>query len=205
MQELPTYLELTCATETVEGIESPVGCCASAPRLCVRCRQRFESLAALQPRLTRRLRSWGADHHCAEELASEALVVVWRRLDRVPVEPGAAEAWLAGVSRNLLANHNRVAGRRRRRAERFAADARRRQTLRVREEADGAAFVSVIALAEAWTRLSRADREVLGLAAGAGGSTPALLGRTLGCGPGAAATRLSRARARLRSQLAGQA
>jgi RNA polymerase sigma-70 factor, ECF subfamily len=171
--------------------------------MCAGCRERFEGLAALRPRLTRRLRSWGADHHAAEDLASEALLVVWRRLDRVPLEADAAEAWVLGVARRLLANHNRAAGRRRRRTERFAAELQRDQVARRGEEAHGAGLLLLVTFGEAWGRLSRTDREVLGLVARADRVSPAALGQALGCEPGAAATRLSRARARLRSLLAG--
>ena len=66
---------------------------------------------------------------------------------------------------------------------------------------ESVAMLVLLSLGEAWLGLSAADREVLVLAATVDRVSPDVLGRALGCAPGTAATRLSRARARLRSQL----
>lgn len=180
------------------------GCCAASEPMCVECRSLFQRICDLRPRLAGRLRSWGADYHTADELASESLLVAWRRLDQVPSGPGGAEAWVTAVARKLFANHRRVAGRRQRRSERYAAEVARIESHRLREaRLDSSPLLSVL-LAEAWVRLSAADREVLELVASADGVSLDTLGRALGCRPGAAATRLSRARARLRSYLTAQ-
>jgi RNA polymerase sigma-70 factor, ECF subfamily len=44
----------------------------------------------------------------AEELASETFLVVWARLDQVP---GAVVPWLLGITRNLVRERRRAAGR----------------------------------------------------------------------------------------------
>lgn len=122
-----------------------------------------------------------------DDLVEEVLVVAWRRLDDVP--EGAEVAWMIGVARNLLNN------------------ARRKHTRRVNAQRKVApvgpgasAEEHVIAneqLRESLDSLRAEDREILLLHYWEGLDAPAL-GVALRISPGAAATRLSRAGARLR-------
>jgi RNA polymerase sigma-70 factor (ECF subfamily) len=118
----------------------------------------------------------------AEDLAVEALLVAWRRLDDVP--PEAELPWLYRTAWHLLANH-----RRRMRpvpdpdADRVVGDF-----------ADD--LIEDLALRDAWRGLSERDREVLRLVAWEGLDGPALA-EALGIGRGGAGAALSRARARL--------
>jgi DNA-directed RNA polymerase specialized sigma24 family protein len=49
------------------------------------------------------------DRAAAEDAVSETFLIAWRRLDVVPAE---ALPWLLGVTRRVLANQRRAAGRR---------------------------------------------------------------------------------------------
>lgn len=118
----------------------------------------------------------------AEDLAAEALLVAWRRLDDVPRE--AELAWLYRTAWNLLANH------RRRLRPMSDPDADRV----VGDFADG--LIEDLALRDAWRGLSERDREVLRLVVWEGLDGPALA-EALGIGTGGAGAALSRARARL--------
>ena len=48
----------------------------------------------------------------AEDVAADAFLVAWRRLDELPVDPDDARAWLFGIARNVMLNHRRGAERR---------------------------------------------------------------------------------------------
>lgn len=122
-----------------------------------------------------------------DDLVEEVLVVTWRRLDDVP--EGAEIAWMIGVARNLLNNARRKHSRREHAHHKLVPVAN-----------DASAEDHVIAneqLRMALASLRSEDQEVLllhyweGLDAGA-------LAVVLGVSSGAAATRLSRASARLR-------
>lgn len=85
-------------------------------------RRRFESVAAdvyepLQRYLRRRANA--AD---AADVLSDALLVVWRRLDDVPEDP---VPWTIGVARRCLANHRRATTRQLRLVQKAARHLRR--------------------------------------------------------------------------------
>jgi DNA-directed RNA polymerase specialized sigma24 family protein len=48
----------------------------------------------------------------ADDVAHEAFLVAWRRLDDIPVEHGAARAWLFTTARNCILSDRRGAARR---------------------------------------------------------------------------------------------
>jgi RNA polymerase sigma-70 factor (ECF subfamily) len=127
-----------------------------------------------------------------DDVLSEVLTTLWRRLDDVPA--GAALPWSYGVARRTLANHRRGAGRRLRLAHRLAARA---------EDAPANAWTSAadVVLAGALERLGELDREVLRLWAWEQ-LEPREIAVALGSTPGAVSTRLGRVRDRLRSELA---
>ena len=148
--------------------------------------QRFEALAAelwepLQRYLRRRC---PAD--LAEDVLADVLLVLWRRLDDAPV--GAELPWSYAVARGCLANARRGAERRSSLVQRL-----RRERLPELPLPDGR-------VGAALTRLRPAEAEVLRLWAWEG-LEPRDLATVLECSAGAAATRLSRARAALRAQL----
>ncbi len=131
----------------------------------------------------------------AEEIASEALLVAWRRRE----EPGRSAhtlPWLYGVARRLIANQCRAA-RRRQRLERMLGP-----LARSRSDPEQTAEVAGVtrAVVAASLRLPEADREVLRLAAWEGLSHEDIA-VSLGCSENAAALRLHRARRRLRAEL----
>ncbi|MFH1330259.1 MAG: sigma-70 family RNA polymerase sigma factor [Actinomycetota bacterium] len=122
----------------------------------------------------------------AGDAAAEVFTVAWRRLGRVPAEPGTLP-WLFGVARKVVANQERAARRRLRLEARAAASPAGAV------EGPGTAGLDVEA---ALVRLGRADRELLRLAAWEE-MQPAEIAVVLGCSPNAAAVRLHRARQRL--------
>ena len=82
--------------------------------------KRYEKVAAevfepLQRYLFRRARP-----EEVEDLLSEVMLVVWRRLDEVPTS--AALPWSYGVARNVLNNHRRSESRRLRLVERLESE-----------------------------------------------------------------------------------
>lgn len=98
-----------------------------------------------------------ADRDVAHDVAADTFLVAWRKLHSVPAEP---LPWLIAIARNRLANHHRSARRRRRLLFRLEAYTPRHET-------DGAedSATEKHGLAEAFGRLSDADREILALVA----------------------------------------
>lgn len=149
-------------------------------------RQRFELLAAqvwepVQRYLRRRC---GAD--LADDVLGDVLLVLWRRLDDAPT--GAELPWAYTVARGCLANARRGEQRR----SSLVSRLRRERVAEPPPPDDrvGAALV----------RLRPTDAEVLRLWAWEGLEARELA-TVLRCSAGAAASRLSRARAALREQL----
>jgi RNA polymerase sigma-70 factor, ECF subfamily len=125
-----------------------------------------------------------------DDLVEETMVVVWRRLDRVPAD--AELPWMLGVARNVLRNARRSKNRR----SAFES------TLHA-SSSDPSAEEFVIADAsvrDALASLSDDDREILLLNAWDGLDTHAL-GAHFVISTNAAAVRLSRAQARFRELL----
>ena len=123
-----------------------------------------------------------------DDVVAEALTIAWRRLDDVPQDEPLP--WLYGVAYKTIGNHLRGRRRRLRLAQRIAA------------EPAPAESSSEPAVIEALSKLSKADQEVLRLAAWED-LAPAQIAVVLGCSANAAALRFSRARARLRAQMTG--
>jgi RNA polymerase sigma-70 factor, ECF subfamily len=128
-----------------------------------------------------------------DELVDETFVILWRRLDEVP--RGQEFPWIIGVARNVAHNARR-AHLRRQHYERLATVVRERSRSSEEEYlADAAGLAALEAL-------SSADREILRLHAWEGleaGDLAIVLGLTAN----AAATRLSRAKARFLAALSG--
>ncbi|WP_431046148.1 RNA polymerase sigma factor [Streptomyces sp. P1-3] len=129
-----------------------------------------------------------------EEVVAEVFAVAWRRRGELPEAP---LPWLYGVARNCLANTVRGQGRYRRLLHRIGHHEATHgaQIVHSPDAERPGAWVH-----EALTRLSAVDQEILRLT-----SWEELdvgeLAVALGCGRGAAAMRLHRARRRLRAQI----
>jgi RNA polymerase sigma-70 factor (ECF subfamily) len=140
----------------------------------------------VQRYVLRRVPGSGVD---AADVVSEVFLVAWRRCGDVPAGEQALP-WLYGVARRVLANQRRSAARRLRLVDRLA---------RVRPAGPVADHDE---LAEAMERLSEDDREVLRLWAWEQLTTDELA-VALGCRTPAAASRLHRAKRKLREAMAG--
>ncbi|TDC22175.1 sigma-70 family RNA polymerase sigma factor [Streptomyces sp. 8K308] len=131
------------------------------------------------------------DETSAHDAVSEVYAVAWRRRRQLPDDEHQALLWLLGAARNVLANQARSQRRWQRLLYRVAEQPR-----------PAPAFdTGVPDLDAALAELSEADREVLRLAYWddlSHGDIASLLGVSAG----AVATRLHRARQRLRPQLA---
>jgi RNA polymerase sigma-70 factor (ECF subfamily) len=127
----------------------------------------------------------------AADVAADAFLVAWRRLDDVPA--GDPLPWLIGVARRCVANHRRGEKRR-------GALLRRLGGLAAEVAPDPADLGGSAELREAFAALRPADREILALASWEGLSARGIAA-VLQCREGTAAVRLHRARARLREAL----
>lgn len=152
-------------------------------------RRRFEALAALVWEPVQRYLRRRCPHDMAEDVLSEVLLVLWRRLDDVPA--GAELPWAYAIAGGCLANARR------------GQDRRLSLLARLRRERPYAAPVPDGRVAAALSRLRPAQAEVLRLWAWEG-LEPRDLATVLGCSAGAAANRLSRARAALKDVLQDQ-
>ncbi|MDC7339252.1 RNA polymerase sigma factor [Streptomyces lydicus] len=132
--------------------------------------------------------------HDVEEVVAEVFSIAWRRRAELPDAP---LPWLYGVARNCLANTVRGLGRYRRLLRRLGNHeaAHQRQTVESPDTERPGSWVH-----EVLARLSPADQEVLRLTTWEE-LTVEELAEALGCGPGAAAMRLHRARRRLRTEI----
>lgn len=133
----------------------------------------------------------------ADDVVVEVFATAWRRRDQVPPQ---ALPWLYATAANVVAHAQRSEGRRRRLGARLAV-------VRPEPAEDLAERVASAASAErsvgaALEQLPPDDAEVLRLWAWEQ-LEPGEIAVVLGCSPGAARTRLHRARTRLRSALVG--
>jgi RNA polymerase sigma-70 factor, ECF subfamily len=122
----------------------------------------------------------------ADEVVSETFLVVWRRLDDVPVDP---RPWLLGVARRCLANVTRGEARQSALRHRLAA---------VTPPADPSPSSGRVLAA--LDHLTPSEREVVTLLAW-DDLTPAEAAVALGCSRAAVYLRLHRARRRLAALL----
>jgi RNA polymerase sigma-70 factor (ECF subfamily) len=152
--------------------------------------------AAIHGYVARRL---GAD--AADDIAAEVFLTAFRKRGRFDPARGTVRPWLYGIATRLVGTHRRAEGRRYRAlartpAERFEDG--HEDLVAARVTAGGAGGD----LAGALARLPRGDRDVLLLVALADLSY-AEVGQALGIKTGTVASRLNRARRRLRESFGG--
>jgi RNA polymerase sigma-70 factor (ECF subfamily) len=133
----------------------------------------------------------------AEDVAADAFLVAWRRLDDAPKTPDDLRAWLFGIARHCLLNSLRGQGRRDALAVRIAETV---PSTRLADGLDGDPVAQRIDLAAAWRRLSETDQEALSLTVFEDLSS-AQAARVLGISPVSYRLRLLRARRALRREL----
>lgn len=158
---------------------------------------RFERLArvVVEPLHRYLLRRTSAD--LVEDVLSETMLVLWRRIDEVPglgegvePDPGDVLPWCYGVARGCLANARRADGRRLRLVERL---------IRSHEQApDGVADHGE--LHAALDTLAAQDREVVQLWAWEG-LAPRQIAEATGLTANAVSIRLHRAKKKIAAQL----
>jgi RNA polymerase sigma-70 factor, ECF subfamily len=152
--------------------------------------QRFDSLVAVVLEPLQRYARRRAEPHLADDVVSDALLVLWRRLDDVPLD--AQIPWALSVARGCFANRRRAQDRQENLVRRLHSE-RALNDVRVPVDADPE-------LEAALRRIDDADREVLRLWA-----WESLEAReiavVLGITPNAASIRLHRAKQRLRRAL----
>ncbi|GAA1790077.1 RNA polymerase sigma factor [Actinomadura chokoriensis] len=152
--------------------------------------------AAIHGYVARRL---GAD--AADDIAAEVFLAAFRKRGRFDPARGTVRAWLYGIATRLIGTHRRAEGRRYQALARTPAD-------RFEDGHEELVAARVTAgragedLAGALARLPRGDRDVLLLVALADLSYEEV-GQALGLKTGTVASRLHRARRRLRESLGG--
>ena len=140
--------------------------------------------------IARRIR----DRDLVDDVLSEVYVVAWRRWHLIPEDTTECKSWLLAIARRVLANHYRSETRGRELVERLRA-----HSARTVGEADHGPYRA--ALLEAFQALPPRDRAIL-WRVGVEGQTTGVLAAEMNCTYEAAAARLSRARARLDSEVA---
>jgi RNA polymerase sigma-70 factor (ECF subfamily) len=164
----------------------------------------------VKPDRERRFRALYADTHAdvlrfarrrvhpshAEDVAADAFLVAWRRLDEAPSRTGDARAWLFGIARNCLLNTNRGLGRQDALAVRIAEVSPPAESGAAEDEA----AVQRLDLAAAWRQLTAAEQETLALTVFEDLTSPQAA-RALGITAASYRLRLLRARRALRRHL----
>jgi RNA polymerase sigma-70 factor (ECF subfamily) len=153
-------------------------------------RARFEALFAATYEPLQRYVRRRCSASAADDLVAEALLVLWRRLDEVPV--GDEIPWSFGVARRCLANHERGTARGLRLARRVAS-----------ERPPAGDNPPDPGLHEAIARLPSSDQELLRLWAWEE-LAPREIAVALDITPNAVSIRLHRAKARLAAALGAQ-
>lgn len=133
-------------------------------------------------------------HDHAEDIVSEAFLVVWRRFDEAPSQLDDVRAWVFGITRHLLLNDRRSDQRRR------ALGVRLTLTTTAVVEDGSLGVVDRVDLGRAWRLLSDTHQEVLALAVFEELRAPQAA-LVLAISPVAFRLRLSRARRALRLHL----
>jgi RNA polymerase sigma factor (sigma-70 family) len=130
----------------------------------------------------------------AQDVAAEVFTTAWRRLDRLPREPGD-RLWLYGIARRTVARHHRGRLRRLRLNSRLALEHSRGPTQTIDQDQPR---IDILCLAI--ERLPSRDREALKLVMWdqLGHEEAAQI---LGCSADALGVRLHRARIRLKQEL----
>lgn len=160
-------------------------------------RQRFEELATSLIEPLRRYLARRTDPDTAEDVLSDTLLVLWRRIDHVPAGD-EARPFAYAVAKNCLANAERSARRQGRVAGRIiAVDPPREST----DESDRPDQGDP-ALHEALARLRPDEQELLRLWAWEQ-LTPAQIATVLELTPNAVSIRLHRAKRKLADLLGG--
>ncbi|MFJ2504456.1 RNA polymerase sigma factor [Microbacterium sp. NPDC087592] len=127
----------------------------------------------------------------AADLTGEVLLTMWRKIDAMPPDHIEARMWMFGIARNVLANHRRALSRRRKLSDRLTGEALVSGDARpVRDD-----------VWEALEALPAGDREIIQLVHWDGFSL-AETAKILGKKPATVRSKYSRARAKLRADLA---
>jgi RNA polymerase sigma-70 factor (ECF subfamily) len=153
-------------------------------------RQRFEAVAAEVMEPVRRYLARRTDPATADDVLSEVLLVVWRRLDDVPDE---VLPWTYGVARHCLANAERTERRQGRVAGRISVVDPPRETTDEPGPRDEV-------LHEALEVLTSTERELVALWAWEQ-LTPAEIATVLDVTPNAVSLRLLRAKTKLAEEI----
>lgn len=153
----------------------------------------FEQVAGDVVDPVRRYLARRTDPATAEDVLSEVLLVLWRRLDAVPADP---LPWAYGIARNCLANAERSSRRQRRLAARIAV-------VDPPSEVGPGGHAADESVQAALSRLSDREAELLRLWSweGLGASD---IGEVLGITANAASIRLHRAREKFKDELRKQ-
>lgn len=130
-------------------------------------------------------------HSDAPDLFGETLLVIWRRVDSLPVDEQEARMWLYGVARRVLSSSRRGSVRRQALVQRLRDEAATDPPPQHSRDSE---------LDAALAALSPVDAEIIRLLHW-DGFTLAEIAQHLGRPPGTIRSRYSRARALLRSTL----
>jgi RNA polymerase sigma-70 factor (ECF subfamily) len=152
-------------------------------------RQQFEALASEVYEPVQRYVRRRVDADAVDDVVSETMLTLWRRLDQVPAN--ARLPWTYGVARRQIANHRRAARRHLRLVHRAEME----------PQPTGAPDIPLDAeLHTALSRMGESERELLHLWAWEQ-LEPAEMAVALGLTPNAISIRLTRAKKKLAENL----
>jgi RNA polymerase sigma-70 factor (ECF subfamily) len=158
-------------------------------------RRAFEVIVEpMMPGLLRYFARRVTPRHDAADCLSETLLVLWRHRHKMPEQASEQRAWAYGIARQIWANHERKRVRRNAIGYGFAV---RAQLASEPAPASPAAEAALTALES----LSKTDRELIRLVIWDGFGVGEA-GKVLGLLEATARSRYSRAKARIRTQLA---
>jgi len=152
-------------------------------------RQQFEALAAEVYEPVQRYVRRRVDADAVDDVVSETMLTLWRRLDHVPAD--ARLPWIYGVARRQVANHRRAGRRHLRLVHRAEMEPRPGPLSDVPLDAE---------LHTALSELGASERELLHLWAWEQ-LEPAEIAVAMGLTPNAVSIRLNRAKKRLGENL----
>ncbi|MDR2704027.1 MAG: RNA polymerase sigma factor [Cellulomonadaceae bacterium] len=153
-------------------------------------RARFTELWLTQHSAVAKFAARRVDPDLVDDIIAETFMIAWQKVELIPTHE---KPWLLTIAQNVIATRTRAKGRQHSLALRVATEP---ETIHFPDEL----AISRVHIAQAWQKLTEAEREVLALTAWDGLSV-AEAAQVLGCLRSTFSVRLTRARRHLKALL----